>query len=250
MNIDTGVNSGVSRQGASHQKEHAVQRYPIALIGYGKMGRAIEAIAKENGIPVAAVIDHGTPITVESLKGASVAIEFTEPSAAVGNIRACIDAGIPVVTGTTGWNDSVEEVNLYARQNGGTILSAANFSLGVNIFAEIIKKASELFARSTGFDAHLVESHHVAKKDSPSGTALMLKDAAMTHLQDDLPVTSFRVGSVPGTHEIIFDAPFEQITLSHLARDRRVFAQGALEASQWLAGQKAGIYTISNMLGI
>ncbi len=229
--------------------KNPVAKHSIALIGYGKMGRAIEQLAKDAGIAVAAVFDHGHSITTESLNGAEVAIEFTQPDSAVANIKKCVDLGIPVVVGTTGWNDSIEEVRQYVNANNGTMLSAANFSIGVNIFAEIVKFAAERFGHLSTFDAHLIESHHTAKKDSPSGTGLMLKAAAMTGLKNDLPITSYRVGSVPGTHELVFDAQYEQITLSHVARDRKVFAQGALEASQWLVGKK-GVLSISDMLGI
>jgi 4-hydroxy-tetrahydrodipicolinate reductase len=220
----------------------------IAIIGHGKMGRAIAEVAKDSGIPIAAIIDEGTPITRESLAGAAVAIEFTEPSAAIANIKACVQAGCPVVVGTTGWYDQLESLSTFVTSSGGTMLWAANFSLGVNIFAELLRYAGELFSRVPNFDAHLVESHHTAKKDAPSGTAIVLEKAVSSTLGRSVPITSIRVGSVPGTHELIFDAKYDQITLTHTARDRRVFAEGAVAAARWLIGRK-GVFTIADMLG-
>lgn len=223
--------------------------YPIALIGHGKMGRAIEQLAQDAGIDVVAILDERDKVSVQSLKGARVAIEFTQPDSAVANIKACIEAGCPVLSGTTGWYDHLDEVTSFVNQKDGTLMWAANFSLGVNLFAEIVRFAAQRFASFSSFDAHIVESHHLAKKDSPSGTALMLKGVAEGGIGREIPVTSYRVGSVPGTHEIIFDASFEQIVLTHTARDRKVFAQGALQASQWLVG-KVGVFTIADMLGV
>jgi 4-hydroxy-tetrahydrodipicolinate reductase len=222
----------------------------IAIIGDGKMGKAVAGIARDAGYDVAAIIGDGTPITRGSLASADVAIEFTEPSAAVGNAKACIDAGCPIVLGTTGWYSQLNELTQYVAAHNGRLLWAANFSLGVHIFAELARYAGQLLSRVPKFDAHLVETHHTAKKDAPSGTALMLRDAAST-LGRDIPITSVRVGSVPGTHEIVFDATYEQITLTHLARDRRVFAEGAVAAAQWLASRPntTGVFTLADMLG-
>jgi 4-hydroxy-tetrahydrodipicolinate reductase len=223
----------------------------IAVIGDGKMGKAVAGIARDAGHGVAAIIGDGTPITRDSLADADVAIEFTEPSAAVGNAKACIDAGCPVVLGTTGWYSRLDELTQYVTAHRGRLLWAANFSLGVHIFAELARHAGQLLSRVPKFDAHLVETHHTAKKDAPSGTALMLRDATMSTLGRDIPITSVRVGSVPGTHELVFDATYEQITLTHLARDRRVFAEGAVAAAQWLAPRTntTGVFTLADMLG-
>ena len=129
------------------------------------------------------------------------------------------------------------------------MLSAANFSLGVNIFEHILYATGRLMSQAQGFDAHLIETHHTAKKDAPSGTALMLEMAVRRGWGREVPITSVRTGSVPGTHEILFDAPFEQIRLSHVARDRRVFAEGALIAASWLIGRK-GVFTMADVLGL
>ena len=225
----------------------------VAIIGAGKMGRAIAALAPERGTEVVATITGrenpgGSGISTASLRGAEVAIEFTEPSAAPTNIEACVDAGVPVVCGTTGWYDQLEAVASDVRRNDGALLYAANFSVGVAIFLRIVEAAARAVAAAGEFDAHIIETHHVAKKDAPSGTALLVQRAAAAGLGRDVPTTSVRTGSVPGTHEILFDAPFEQIRLEHAARDRRVFADGALRAARWLRDRR-GVFTMSDVLG-
>jgi 4-hydroxy-tetrahydrodipicolinate reductase len=225
----------------------------LAIIGTGKMGRAIASLAKERGWLVVAEIDEagnagGAGITRESLAGAEVAVEFTVPAAAPDNIRACLRAGCPVVVGTTGWRAELEAVSREVSAAGGALLFSPNFSIGVNLFWRAAEQAARLLAKTPGFDAHIVETHHAAKKDAPSGTALELQRLAQAALGRSIPVTSVRTGSVPGSHELIFDGSFEQIRLEHHARDRRVFAEGALVAAQWLVGRK-GIYGLSDVLG-
>jgi 4-hydroxy-tetrahydrodipicolinate reductase len=217
----------------------------------GKMGRVIEQLAPERGWAIVAKIDKsanpdGKGITASSLNRADVAIEFTVPEAAADNVRAAVAAGCPVVVGTTGWSRDLPEIRDWVNERGGALLTAANFSLGVNAFAQIVAIASRLLASAGGFDAHLVETHHAAKKDAPSGTAITLRDAA--EWPRDIPITSVRTGSVPGIHEFIFDAPFETMQLTHVARDRRVFAEGALVAAGWLIGRK-GVFTMKDVLG-
>lgn len=220
----------------------------LAIIGMGKMGHAIAELAAARGWQIVARLHHGDPITRDSLAGADVAVEFTVPTAAPANIRAVVAAGVPVVVGTTGWYGELDAVVNDVTAKGGAILTAANFSLGVNIFEQIAATAARLLARAPGFDAALVETHHAAKKDAPSGTANTLAKAASAAWGRDIPITSVRTGSVPGTHEFIFDAPFETIHVEHIARDRRVFAEGALVAAAWLVG-KRGIFTIKDVLG-
>jgi 4-hydroxy-tetrahydrodipicolinate reductase len=221
---------------------------PIALIGAGKMGRAVAELAPERGARVTAQLGHGDAITRESLRGARVAIEFTSPASAVANARACLAAGCAVVVGTTGWYDALPALRAEVERTGGALLTAPNFSLGIAIFAELVADAARRFAAATGFDAHLIEIHHAAKKDAPSGTAKALAAAAEAASGRPVPVTSVRTGSVPGTHELLFDAPFEQVRLVHEARDRRVFAEGALVAARWLAGRGPGVYTMQDVL--
>jgi 4-hydroxy-tetrahydrodipicolinate reductase len=220
----------------------------IAVIGDGKMGHAIARFAADQKIDVTAMLGPGQAITRESLAGATVAIEFTEPTSAAANVRACLAAQCPVVVGTTGWYDQLDAVSHDVLGKHGAMLWSANFSLGVHLFAHLAEYAGELFARVPSFDAHLVETHHTAKKDAPSGTALMLSGAVEPGLGRAVPITSVRVGSVPGTHEIIFDGTYEQVTLTHLARDRRVFAEGAVAAARWLVG-RTGVFTLADMLG-
>jgi 4-hydroxy-tetrahydrodipicolinate reductase len=221
---------------------------PLALIGTGKMGRALAQLAPERGFRVVAELGRGNLVSRESLNDAKVAIEFTTPNAAPANVRACAEAGCPVVVGTTGWYDQLPAVREDVLRMGGAMLAAPNFSLGVALFERVVVEAARLFRNVPGFDAHLIETHHAAKKDAPSGTAASLARAASTASGRAMPITSVRVGSVPGTHEIIFDAPFEQVRLTHEARDRRVFAEGALTAARWLVGRE-GAFTMQDMLG-
>jgi len=223
----------------------------VALIGMGKMGKAIALLAPERGVEIVARIDDANGsqvgVTAESLAGAQVAIEFTVPAAAPANIRACLAAGCPIVVGTTGWYDQLPAIRAEVAAAGGALLSAPNFSVGVAVFDRVVAEAARLFAEVPGFDAHMIETHHNQKKDAPSGTAGSLARTAEAAMGRALPITSVRVGSVPGTHEIIFDAPFEQVRLVHEARDRRVFAEGALVAARWLVG-KTGVYGMQDVL--
>ena len=228
-------------------------RRKLALIGMGKMGRVLETLAAERGWDIVARItaaeNHGgAGITHATLNGADAAIEFTVPNAAVANVRAAVAAKIPIVVGTTGWLDGLPALADWVRQQRGAVLTATNFSLGVNAVEQIVGLAARLLSAAGGFDAQLVETHHAAKKDAPSGTALTLQRAAAAAWQREIPITSIRTGSVPGTHELIFDAPFETVQLTHIARDRRVFAEGALVAAAWLIGRE-GVFTMRDVLG-
>jgi 4-hydroxy-tetrahydrodipicolinate reductase len=223
----------------------------LALIGMGRMGRTLAALAPERGFRVVAELDAArndfAGISRDVLRGAEVAIEFTTPDAAPANARACAAAGCPVVVGTTGWYEQLPAVAAEIERSGGAMLTAPNFSVGVAVFERVVAEAAQLFAQLRGFDAHLVETHHAAKQDAPSGTAGALARTASAALGRPIPVTSIRTGHVPGTHEVIFDAPFEQIRLVHEARDRRVFAEGALVAARWLVGRR-GVFTMADVL--
>jgi 4-hydroxy-tetrahydrodipicolinate reductase len=226
----------------------------IAIIGDGKMGQAIQQLALEKGWKVTALLGEsenarGRGINIAALGGAEVAVEFTQPDAAVANITACLRAGVPVVVGTTGWYESLPEVTRVATEAGTGLLWSPNFSLGVNVMIELARYAGTLMRLLEGFDAHIVETHHSRKKDAPSGTAIAIGKAASDTLDRPIPTTSVRTGSVPGTHELIFDGLFEQLSLSHVARDRRVFADGALQAAQWLVGKK-GVFTMRDVLSL
>jgi 4-hydroxy-tetrahydrodipicolinate reductase len=164
----------------------------------------------------------------------------------VSNIHAALTAGCPIVVGTTGWYAALPTVISEVERTQGALLWAPNFAIGVQIVEQLVEEAARLALRS-GFDAHILETHHAAKKDAPSGTALKLADAGRRGSGRTIPVTSVRTGSVPGTHELILDAPFEQIRLEHVARDRRVFAEGALAAARWLIGRR-GVFQMRDVL--
>ena len=223
----------------------------LAIIGFGKMGHTIEQLAPERGFDVVARIDPvgGAAASVkrEALNGAEVAVEFSTPASAPVNIRAAINCGCPIVVGTTGWYDERPDVERLARDKKGALLISPNFSIGVAAFGEIAKAAARALKGAPGFDAQITETHHTAKKDAPSGTAASLEKLAREEWGRPIPITSIRVGSVPGTHEFVFDAPFEQIRIEHVARDRRVFADGALLAAKWLIG-KQGVFTMTDVL--
>jgi 4-hydroxy-tetrahydrodipicolinate reductase len=226
----------------------------IAIIGDGKMGQAINQLALEKGWNVAAVIGEresagGSGVDKGSLGNAQVAVEFTQPDAAVANITASLRAGVPVVVGTTGWYDALPDVTRIAKETGTGLLWSPNFSLGVNVLIELARYAGTLMRSLEGFDPHIVETHHSRKKDAPSGTAIAIGKAASDALDRPIPTTSIRTGSVPGTHELLFDGMFEQLSLTHVARDRRVFAEGALQAAAWLIGKK-GVFTMRDVLNL
>jgi 4-hydroxy-tetrahydrodipicolinate reductase len=226
----------------------------IAIIGDGKMGLAIRELAQAKGWNVAALIGEresagGKGITRDALGNADVALEFTEPRAAVANITAALRAGVPVVAGTTGWYDQLPGVTQAANEAGAALLWSPNFSLGVNVMIELARQAGTLMRPLDGFDAHIIETHHSKKKDAPSGTAIAIAKAASESLKRAIPTTSVRTGSVPGTHELIFDGLYEQLSLTHVARDRRVFAEGALAAADWLVG-KRGVFTMRDVLNL
>jgi len=226
----------------------------VAIVGDGKMGRAVSDLARERGYVVTTMLgladnSEGGAITRERLGDSDVVIEFTEPSAAPGNIIAAVRAGYPVVTGTTGWGKQLDEVTRAVTAANGALVHAPNFSIGVNVFLAIAEAAGRIMSRAPEFDAHIVETHHAAKKDAPSGTALALERSAAGGFGRSIAITSVRTGHVPGTHELSFDGAFEQIRLTHMARDRRVVADGALRAAAWLPGRK-GVFTMRDVLDL
>jgi 4-hydroxy-tetrahydrodipicolinate reductase len=225
----------------------------LAVIGDGKMGKAIASLAADHGFEVVPLIGEReveeSGVTPTLLAGANVAVEFTVPDAAARNVRACVAAGCPVVCGTTGWEAERAAVEADVRAAKGALLWAPNFSIGVHLFTRIAEYAARLVADAhAGFDAHIIEMHHSRKLDAPSGTARSIADRASREFRENIPITSVRTGNVPGTHQLIFDGAFEQIRLEHIARDRRVFAAGALVAARWLIGRQ-GVFTLDDMLG-
>jgi len=219
----------------------------IALLGYGKMGKLVEAIALREGWEVGPKLDinenpEGSGITPASMAGVDVAVEFSQPDAVVRNIEAAAKAGVHVVIGTTGWADQRGKVERIVLDSGIGIVYGANFSLGMNLFFEIISYSARLVGMLPQYDPYLFEEHHRAKKDAPSGTALNLRDVMRPHLANpNLTIACIRAGSIPGTHVIGFDSEADTIILEHRARSRQGFAEGAVLAARWIAGRK-GFY--------
>ena len=224
----------------------------VALVGLGRMGRALEALATERGCEIVARLDAAAMargLTTADLREAEVAIEFTTPASAVANTVALLALGCPVVVGTTGWNHDLPVLEAAVQQHGCRALWSPNFSVGVQLFLAIVEDAARRAREIAGFDVHIVETHHAAKTDAPSGTAIAIGQRVEDGLGRAVPVSSIRVGSVPGTHEVLLDAAFEQIALRHEARDRRVFADGALTAARWLASPRPpAVYTMREVL--
>lgn len=216
------------------------------------MGREVDAAARERGVEVVARLDvedvSERASAVAALKRADVVIAFTAPASAPGDIELCLEAGAPVVVGTTGWYAQLEGVRQRVRATGGALLYAPNFSVGVALMKAMLERAATLLAKVEGFDVHITETHHTRKKDAPSGTALLLKDA-LSGSGLDVPIESIREGDVKGRHEVCIDGKHEQIVVSHDAHDRRVFADGALTAALWLRGRK-GVFTLDDVLGM
>jgi 4-hydroxy-tetrahydrodipicolinate reductase len=218
----------------------------LAIVGYGKMGRMIEALAPEYGFAVHARIDVNDDLT--AAKGADVAIEFSTPVAVVGNIEKLAAIGLPVVVGTTGWLAEMDRVQAAVDANGTAVVWSPNFSIGVNVFSRLVKEAAKLLADEPQYGAWAWEIHHSTKKDAPSGTLIKLvRDMKSAGYERNIDVGSNRAGAHPGTHEVGFDSAADTITLRHAARSREGFARGALKAAQWISGKK-GVFEFSDVL--
>ncbi|MFZ1529896.1 MAG: 4-hydroxy-tetrahydrodipicolinate reductase [Ferruginibacter sp.] len=236
----------------------------IALIGYGKMGRAIEeiAIGRNHQIGLTISSSNKEHLTTENLRNCDVAIEFTNPHSAVENIRHCIDAGVPVVCGSTGWLERWAEVEAYCKQKNGSLLYASNFSIGVNIFFEVNKRLASLMALQPQYNVEIEEIHHTAKKDAPSGTAISLaeqiinnnplkKGWAKEQINDSSLVSIFskRIDPAPGTHHVRYKSAIDDIEIIHTAHNRSGFASGAVLAAEFIKGKK-GIFSMKEVLHI
>ncbi len=240
----------------------------IALVGYGKMGKEVELAAKERGLKILKIFTEennsgGSGITPESMKQVDVCIDFSAPSSVLANIEAVVRCGRNMVVGTTGWYDRLEYVRKLVKEKKVGLLYAPNFSLGVNIFCQIVMDAAHLLEKHAEYDVAVTELHHRGKVDSPSGTALSLGATIMqtmrrksellsetTHAAikpQQLHITSTRVGHIAGRHTVLFDSEADTIELTHTARSRRGFAIGAVVAAQWLAGKK-GLYTMRDVI--
>jgi 4-hydroxy-tetrahydrodipicolinate reductase len=236
----------------------------IALIGYGKMGKEIEKIAIDRGHEVVLKIDITNPeeLNITNLRKADVAIEFTIPASATANYKLCFEAGIPVISGTTGWLAQMPEVHQQCKTLNGTFFYTSNFSLGVNIFFALNKRLAELMGNHSEYKVEMKEIHHTQKLDSPSGTAITLAEGIMenipekkswvnhtTLLSDEIGIISEREGQVPGTHIINYDSEVDYIEITHCAKNRKGLAFGAVLAAEFSFGKK-GILSMNDLLNI
>jgi 4-hydroxy-tetrahydrodipicolinate reductase len=218
----------------------------LAIVGYGKMGRMIEALAPEYGFSVHARIDLNDDMK-EAL-GADVAIEFSTPEAAVGNIEKLAALGLPVVVGTTGWLAEMDRVRAAVEAHGIGLVWSPNFSIGVNVFSRLVREAARLLADEAQYGAWAWEIHHHTKKDATSGTLIKLVgDMKNAGYKRAIDISSNRAGAHPGTHEVGFDSAADTITLRHSARSREGFARGGLKAAQWVVGKK-GVFEFGEVL--
>ena len=225
----------------------------IAIIGTGKMGKAVTALAEERGHAIHTTIHRtenagGSALTPERLRGTDVAVEFTRPDAAVANLERLIELGIPAVTGTTGWSEQLPRLTALVEQRGGALLHAVNFSVGVHLFFRAALDLARAFRGRNEFRVSILEEHHKTKLDAPSGTALLLQRQLWAEEPGrKFPIASSRTADSPGTHTLRYEGQHETVTLSHVTVDRQVFAAGALSAAEWLPGH-TGVFTFEQML--
>lgn len=236
----------------------------IALIGYGKMGHMIEEIATQRGHEIVLKIDvsNQQDFTKENISKADVAIEFTGPDSAYNNVMKCLQFDVPTVSGSTGWNNKIEEAKTYCKQNNGSFLQTSNFSVGVNIFFEVNKLLAKLMASQPEYDVTMREIHHTAKKDAPSGTAVTLAEQVLSILprkknwineatenNEQLSIISERVDPAPGTHYVKYSSEVDDIEIIHTAHSRKGFALGAVLAAEYISDKK-GIFSMKDVLHI
>jgi len=234
----------------------------IAILGYGKMGKAIEKIALERGHTIVQKLNRGDTFKPA---GVDVAIDFSLPEAAVPNISFCINSGVPIISGTTGWLDQYDEMVALCKEKGGAFLYASNFSVGVNLFFELNKKLASLMNNQLEYQVGLEETHHTQKLDAPSGTAITVAEGVIENAQHKtwklqesdtqkfsnsyVPIRSLREGKVPGTHTVTYTSPIDTIAISHEAHSRQGFAMGAVIAAEWLLGKK-GVFSMRDVLNL
>jgi dihydrodipicolinate reductase len=237
----------------------------LAIIGYGRMGHLIKDIAENRGHKIVCTIDvdNTDAFNSDDFRSADVAIEFTTPGTAVSNILASFAAGVPVVSGTTGWLDALPEIKDICQKGKGTLLYGSNFSIGVNIFMAVNRYLAKVMNDFPEYNPSMTEIHHIHKLDHPSGTAITLANELVAEVdriekweepqpgknlnENVLPIDHIREGEVPGTHIITWDSPVDKISISHEAKSRQGFALGAVKAAEWLKGKK-GYFTIGDML--
>ena len=236
----------------------------IAIIGYGKMGKMIEevAIERNHSIVLKVNIDNTEDFTKENISKADVAIEFTGPSSAFENVKRCIEFGIPVVSGSTGWNDKISLIKNLTKEKDGSFLHTSNFSIGVNIFFEINKRLAELMSRQPDYDVSMVEIHHTQKLDAPSGTAVTLAEQILdkSHSKSkwvnqpssnkkELSIISERKDPAPGIHKVRYSSDIDDIEIIHTAHNRKGFALGAVMAAEFISNKK-GVFSMDQVLGL
>lgn len=236
----------------------------IALIGYGKMGKAIEEIALQKGHSIVLKIgsDNLSDLTSENLMKADVAIEFTNPESALKNISFCLENKIPVLSGSTGWTNELPFIEEKCRELDGSFLYASNFSIGVNIFFELNKKLAALMRSHTDYNVHMEEVHHTQKQDAPSGTAITLADQVIANSHskskwvnqsqntpEELSIISKRIDEVPGTHTVTYSSTIDEIEIKHTAHNRVGFAAGAVAAAEYIWNRK-GVFSMQDVLGL
>ena len=230
----------------------------IALLGYGRMGKTIEKIATERGHSIALIVDKDDKDYDISV--ADVAIDFSIPSAAVNNITNCFNAGVPIVSGTTGWLDHYDQIISLCQEKKGGFIYASNYSLGVNLFFELNKKLAKMMHPIEGYDIKMEEIHHTQKLDAPSGTAITLAEGVIENSNKDgwlldqgnettIPIVAKRIENVPGTHTVTYTSAVDDIEIKHTAHNRQGFALGAVVAAEWLSG-KTGVYGMKDVLGL
>lgn len=226
------------------------------------MGREIERILLSRGHEISLVVDvaNAASLDAEHLRGVDVALEFTTPATACDNIRRCLECGVAVVCGTTGWTEHLTEIKDFCRKCGGAFFYASNYSIGVNLMFRINRMLAGMMNRFGQYDVRIEETHHVHKKDAPSGTAITLAEGIIDNLdrkrawvgcptaaEDEIPVISYREGEVPGIHTVTYSSPDEVVTLSHSILDRRTLAAGAVAAAEFLCG-RTGVYGMDDLL--
>lgn len=228
----------------------------IALLGYGKMGKAIEQVALARGHEI--VMRKTSDSSFEGLENADVAIDFSIPDAAVGNITACFDTHVPVVCGTTGWLAKYEEMVELCQARNAAFIYGSNFSLGVNLFFEMNEFLAKLMSKFDQYKVRMEEIHHTQKLDSPSGTAITLANAIIDHSHytnwvlnnsttNEIEIDAKRIENVPGTHTVVYDSSIDSIEIKHTAHNREGFALGAVLAAEWIVGKK-GVFTMKDVL--
>jgi 4-hydroxy-tetrahydrodipicolinate reductase len=218
----------------------------IALLGYGKMGRMVEEAAARAGLEVTCIIDPFAESRGE-ITDADVCIDFSEPGSVIDNIERVAGHRLPMVVGTTGWYDRIDEVRRLVEESGIGLVYGSNFSVGVNLMFKVVRYASELFSRFSSYDPFIEEAHHKFKKDAPSGTAIFLKRIVEKEYSREVPAASTRAGYIPGIHTVGFDSEADTLAINHTARSRAGFAEGAVIAARWIAGRK-GLYEFTEVI--